>query len=152
MSFVAAQSHCRFATVFRHEIDARRPGSARLPTRRRGLTAARALTTVPAGMTVAGFEEMISRSDAPAVLVDFCTAWCGPCAVLDRNIKAIEHAHRGRVAFVKVDTEKSPEVADHFSIHKLPTLILFKDSQQIDRLEGLISGQDLDMRLRRLLR
>lgn len=103
-------------------------------------------------MTVAAFEKMVASSAAPAVLVDFCTAWCGPCAVLDRNIKAIEHAHRGRVTFVKVDTELSPEVADHFNIHKLPTLILFKGSQQVDRFEGLISGQDLDMRLRRLLR
>lgn len=112
----------------------------------------RALKTVPAGLAVADFKEMLARSDTPAVLVDFCTAWCGPCAVLDRNIKAIEHAHRGRVAFVKIDTELSPEVADHFNIQKLPTLILFKGSQQIDRLEGLISGQDLDMRLRSLLR
>lgn len=75
MSFVAAQSHRQFGAVFRHGIDTRRPGSARLPASRRVLMAARALTTVPAGMTVAGFEDMISRSDASAVLVDFCTAW-----------------------------------------------------------------------------
>ncbi|KAL4457339.1 hypothetical protein ABPG75_012204 [Micractinium tetrahymenae] len=51
-----------------------------------------------------------------------------------------------------IDTESSPEVADHFGIQKLPTLILFKGAQQVDRFEGLISGQDLDMRLRRFLR
>ncbi|KAI7836131.1 hypothetical protein COHA_009961 [Chlorella ohadii] len=97
-------------------------------------------------MTVEAFNKLVASSSA--VLIDFYTTWCGPCQVLEKNMKAIAPAWKDLVRFEKVDTEQNPAVADAFQVHKLPTLILFRDGQPVDRYEGLISGQDLDMRLR----
>ncbi|PRW33807.1 thiol reductase thioredoxin [Chlorella sorokiniana] len=63
-------------------------------------------------------------------------------------MRAIAPAWKDRVRFEKIDTEEHPAVADAYQVHKLPTLILFRGGQPVDRYEGLLSGQDLDMRLR----
>ncbi|PSC69220.1 thiol reductase thioredoxin [Micractinium conductrix] len=67
-------------------------------------------------------------------------------------MKAVTPSWRDRVTFYKIDTEKNAEVAEAVKVQKLPTLILFRGGKQVDRYEGLMSGQDLDLLLRKSMR
>lgn len=81
--------------------------------------------------------ELTTKVNVPGklVLVDFMAEWCGPCKalapVLDTLIKG------NNVDLVKVDVDDDAELADGFSIRSVPTLILFKDGKEVDRVMGL---------------
>lgn len=132
----------------------RPPATARPQLRQRPdgrQVAARALdtATVVQGMEVAEFEQLM-ESEA-AVLVDFYTTWCGPCKVLDLALKKLEPIYKGRCSFLKVDAQQNYKLAQHYKVSKLPTLLIFRGGVQVDRVEGVLTAQDLDLKLRGLL-
>lgn len=90
------------------------------------------------------FEEGISQG---IVLVDFYADWCGPCQMLTPVIEELAKEMVGKATIVKVDTDKSGQVAGNYEITSIPTLLLFKDGQPIKRVVGL---RDLDA-LRKLI-
>lgn len=94
------------------------------------------------------FEEMISGSKIP-ILVDFYASWCGPCRLMADVLEEVKHGIGDQVSIIKVDTEKYPRIATQWQIQALPTLILFKNGQPIDRIEGVLRPADLLDRLRR---
>ncbi|PRW45031.1 thiol reductase thioredoxin [Chlorella sorokiniana] len=105
--------------------------------------------TVVQDMAVEDFQQLMESE--PAVLVDFYTTWCGPCKVLDLALKALEPGYKGRCAFLKVDAQQNYQLAQHFKVSKLPTMIVFRGGLQVDRIEGVMTAQDLDLKLRSLL-
>lgn len=96
------------------------------------------------------FDEMISGSDEP-VLVDFYADWCGPCQMMAKILTQVGSELKGEVKIVKIDTEKYPQIASQHSIHALPTLVLFKDGQSVDRIEGVLTADQLTGRVRGVL-
>lgn len=107
-------------------------------------------TALPAvKKTFGSFAEMINDSDVP-VLVDMYAEWCGPCKLLAPVLEQVSFRLGGPAAIkvVKINTEKYPAVASLFAVNALPTLILFKKGQPVDRLEGLPTADDLVARLR----
>lgn len=99
-------------------------------------------------MTLADLEELVTQSGTP-VMVDFHTEWCGPCKILQRNMAILVPHMREKVAFVAIDAEKNEDLASHFHIGLLPTLLVFKGTTQpAARYEGLMSTQDLEIWLR----
>lgn len=66
-------------------------------------------------------------------------------------LQTLAPAVKDKVMVVKVDTEKYPAVAARYSIHALPTLMLFKDGQPVDRVEGVLSAPDIQLRLMKFL-
>ncbi len=95
------------------------------------------------------FADMIQNSKTP-ILVDFYAAWCGPCRLMADVLDQVK-AHIGDdVAIVKIDTEKYPKIASEWQIQALPTLMLFKDGQPIDRIEGVMQPGALLHRLQQL--
>eukprot|EP00887_Chlorella_sp_A99_P001139 scaffold14.g1139.t1 len=101
--------------------------------------------------SLAGFEAMLQAADKP-VLVVFSTTWCGPCKLLDERLQhQLVPGIRERMALVKVDSERSVEVADAHRVQSLPTLILFRrggvKGKPVDRVEGLVDILDLQIRL-----
>ncbi|KAL4422952.1 hypothetical protein ABPG75_009149 [Micractinium tetrahymenae] len=72
---------------------------------------------------------------------------CGPCQMQSQVIDQLAPQMRGRVKFVKVDTEKYHKVASQYNIGALPTLVLFKNGQPVDRIEGLLMADQLKQRL-----
>ncbi|EHC08842.1 MULTISPECIES: thioredoxin [Fischerella] len=96
------------------------------------------------------FEEMLSGSDVP-VLVDFYADWCGPCQMMTPILEQVNAQLQGQIRIVKIDTEKYQQLATQYRIEALPTLLLFKQGQPVDRIEGVLQAPQLVQRLRSLI-
>lgn len=77
-----------------------------------------------------------------AVVVDFHSESCGPCKELTKNLVAIVAEHPGAVTVLRVDVELLPDVASAHQVESLPTVILFKDGQPVDRIDGDVLPKD----------
>ncbi|MBD2499792.1 thioredoxin [Anabaena azotica] len=96
------------------------------------------------------FEEMLSGSDLP-VLVDFYADWCGPCQMMATILQQVNTQLKDRIRIVKIDTEKYTELATQYQIAALPTLVLFKQGQPVERIEGVVQAPQLVQHLQSLL-
>ncbi len=96
------------------------------------------------------FEEMLSGSDVP-VLVDFYADWCGPCQMMAPILEQVNAQLQGQIRIVKIDTEKYPQLASQYEIAALPTLVLFKQGQPINRIEGVVQAPQLVQHLKSLI-
>lgn len=80
-------------------------------------------------------------------LVDFGAEWCGPCKALEPTMQKISAAYQGKVSVYSVDIDDNPTLAAKNGVMSVPTLILFKDGRQVDRVVGLISEGALRTKL-----
>jgi thioredoxin 1 len=75
--------------------------------------------------------------DAPSpVIVDFTATWCGPCRALAPTLEVLAKEFEGKATFVKVDIDESPNLAEQYGIEGVPTLLLFKAGEPVDRIVG----------------
>ncbi|NEP22883.1 thioredoxin [Moorena sp. SIO3I6] len=88
------------------------------------------------------FQELLSGSDVP-VLVDFYATWCGPCQMMAPILEQVKAELKDRLQVVKIDTDKYPQLASQYGIEALPTLVLFKNGQPLQRIEGFRPAEDL---------
>lgn len=96
------------------------------------------------------FEELLSSSQLP-VLVDFYAPWCGPCQMMAPILEQVNEQLKNRVRVVKINTDNYPDLATNYHILALPTLVLFKSTQPVDRIEGVMQAGQLITRLERFL-
>lgn len=96
------------------------------------------------------FADLINESDSP-VLVDFYATWCGPCQMMAKILEQVNAQMKQRMRVVKIDTEKYPQVASQYQVTALPTLVLFKQGQPVDRIEGVLQTDQLMQRLQRFV-
>jgi thioredoxin len=96
------------------------------------------------------FKDLLSGSDLP-VLVDFYATWCGPCQMMAPILEAVNSQLSGKLQVVKIDTDKYPQLASQYHIEALPTLVLFKNGQPVERIEGLVPADQLVPRLQTML-
>jgi thioredoxin 1 len=83
----------------------------------------------------ANFETEVLKSSTP-VLVDFWAEWCTPCVALAPTIDELANDYQGKVKVGKVDVDKAPKVAAQFGILNIPTVIIFKTGQPVERIVG----------------
>lgn len=84
------------------------------------------------------FEKDVLQSERP-VLVDFWAEWCAPCKALNPAVEAVALKYAGSARVVKMNIDDNPMVAQRYGIRGLPTMILFKDGREEDRVVGSIS-------------
>lgn len=85
--------------------------------------------------TDANFKSEVLESAEP-VLVDFWAPWCGPCRMLMPTVEQLAGEYAGRVKIGKVNTDDNQETAASFGITSIPTVILFKNGQLVDKVVG----------------
>lgn len=96
------------------------------------------------------FQELLASSNVP-VLVDFYATWCGPCQMMAPILEQVGNQLRNRVQVVKIDTDKYPVLASQYGIQALPTLVLFKNGQPVEQIEGVVQVPQLIQRLQNWL-
>ncbi len=96
------------------------------------------------------FENAISNSELP-VLVDFYATWCGPCQMMSKILEQVNIELNGQLRIIKIDTDRYPQIASMHQIQALPTLVLFKAGQSVDRLEGVLPAEQLIDRIGQFL-
>lgn len=92
------------------------------------------------------FDELLGSSQLP-VLVDFYAPWCGPCQLMTGILDKVSETMKDKVQIVKINTDNYPDLASQYKVYALPTLVLFKDGQPVDRVEGVIQADKLCERL-----
>lgn len=101
-------------------------------------------------LTIETFENEALNSEIP-VLVDFYADWCGPCKMLAPAVERISERYAGKVKVCKVNVDEAYPVAASFGIQSIPTVILFKDGEMLDKSIGLVSEDELAAMLDRAL-
>jgi thioredoxin 1 len=89
----------------------------------------------PVHVTDDTFEAEVIQSAMPAV-VDFWAAWCGPCHMIAPILEEIAEEYDGQLKVAKLDVDQNPQVATWFGVMSIPTMILFKDGEAVERLIG----------------
>ncbi len=82
----------------------------------------------------ADFDKTVGSS--PKLVIDCWAPWCGPCKMVAPTFEALAKDYEGKVVFAKLNTDEASKTAMSLSIHSIPTLIFFKDGQQVERLTG----------------
>ena len=86
-------------------------------------------------ITTSNFEEVVLKSDVP-VLVDFWAAWCGPCKMLSPIVKEIAEEVEG-IKVGKVNVDEEPDLAMKYKIMSIPTIMVFKDGEVVNKAIGM---------------
>lgn len=86
-------------------------------------------------ITDANFDEVVMKSDKP-VLVDFWAVWCGPCRMVAPVVEELSKDFEGKALVGKMDVDSNPEIPTRFGIRNIPTLLIFKGGQVVDKHVG----------------
>ena len=96
------------------------------------------------------FEQDVIRSPLP-VLVDLWAAWCGPCRLIAPVVEELAGKYQGKMTMGKLNVDDYPQVAGQYRIMNIPTLLLFKGGQEVDRIVGVVPKEELTRRIERVI-
>ncbi|HXG94942.1 MAG TPA: thioredoxin [Blastocatellia bacterium] len=100
-------------------------------------------------VTDQNFEQNVLKSDQP-VLVDFWAEWCHPCKMLAPTVEKVAQEYNGKAKVVKLNVDDN-QVAQRYGIKGIPTLILFKGGNEVDRVVGATSKENIARMIDRAL-
>ena len=100
----------------------------------------------PIHLTDSNFSENVERSSIP-VLVDLWAAWCAPCRAIAPIVEQIANEFAGRLTVGKLTIDEKPSTTARFGVRSIPTLLLFRDGKEIDRIIGAVAKQEIVRRV-----
>lgn len=100
----------------------------------------------PLNLDDSNFSQTINKF--PLLLVDFWAPWCGPCRMMSPLIDQIGKDYVGKLVVGKVNVDENPTVSRQFGISSIPTLILFKRGQAVNKIIGSVSKNKIDEMVR----
>ena len=106
--------------------------------------------TKPVEVNDSSFKEIVENGTRP-VLVDFWAPWCGPCRAIGPIIEELANEYEGKVDFVKVNVDESPQIATAYSIQSIPTLLFFKEGKPMSQVVGMRPKEELQKNLDSLM-
>lgn len=95
-------------------------------------------------LTAKNFDEFIKSGVS---VIDFHADWCNPCRILSPSVEKASEEMKG-VKFGKVDVDKESKLAQRFYVMSIPTLIFFKNKEQVERMVGAVSKEELVNKIR----
>jgi thioredoxin 2 len=104
----------------------------------------------PVTVTDATFSAEVERSPLP-VLLDLWAAWCGPCQMMAPMVDDLAVEMAGRVRVAKLNVDENPVTATRFNVRSIPTLLVLKAGQEIDRIVGVQPKAEIVRRLQRVV-
>lgn len=90
----------------------------------------------------ADFDQKVLKSDTPAI-VDFWAPWCGPCRMMAPVFEELAGQYAGKVTFAKMNVDENTEMPSKLGTYSIPTLIIFKDGEEVNRIVGYNSKEKL---------
>lgn len=100
------------------------------------------LDTYPIELSAKNFDHFIANNDIP-IVVDFWAPWCGPCKMMAPTFTSVASLFPLKARLVKVNTENEQILGSKFGIRSIPTLIIFKNNKEIDRISGALDANAL---------
>ena len=92
------------------------------------------------------FEAEVMQASTP-VLVDLWAAWCGPCRMIAPVVEELAGKYQGKMKMGKLNVDDHPQLAGRFRVMNIPTLLLFKGGQEVDRIVGVVPKEELVRRI-----
>ena len=96
------------------------------------------------------FDNEVKNASVP-VLVDFWATWCGPCQTMGPVVDTIAEEYEGKVKVMKMNVDENTLTPAQFGIRGIPTLLLFKDGQVVDRIVGAVAKTAVENLLKKVV-
>ena len=101
----------------------------------------------PVHITDASFKDVTSKH--ALALVDFWAAWCGPCQALAPTIEELAKDYAGKIFVGKLNVDENPQTAECFQVFSIPTMLIMKNGEEVDRIVGCVQKKYIEAALKR---
>lgn len=96
------------------------------------------------------FEEKVLKSAKP-VMVDFFAEWCGPCKMAEPIIEELSEEYKDKMTIGKLDVDSNQATSGKYGVMSIPTVIMFKDGKEVDRMSGFAGKAGYERLIKKLL-
>ena len=106
---------------------------------------------IPVDVSDSTFNSEILGYNGP-VLMDCWAPWCGPCKMIAPVLDQLAAEYAGKIKIAKLNVDNNPATASRYGIQSIPTMLLFKNGQQVDKIVGAVPRSEIENRIKTLLR